>query len=231
MLYSYQQDTDATSNTVRSKKVSGYLQAGTVRLLWQPVENTKVSWNKAGLYGMGWQVVPYDCDGTLIYRKGHSDNLKDFVKSTTTIERDCGDQERFAKGTEKSGSNQDISFKGPEIKGTESDVQFNPPGIFVVGHTGGTVGASSVLLIFPLPISNNSNDHQLLTGSVKGSEDNVQDGTYSETTQLGFPIELKDEQQRDLPHGIVVSILSNFQGLSLGPVALELCRIFAEVEM
>ena len=53
MLYSFQHRVGDSAATG-----TGYLQPETVRTLWTPVEGTSVSWDKAGSYGMGWQIVP-----------------------------------------------------------------------------------------------------------------------------------------------------------------------------
>ena len=53
MLYSFQHRVgDGAFN------VTGYLKPETIRKLWTPVEGTSVSWDKAGSYGMAWQIVP-----------------------------------------------------------------------------------------------------------------------------------------------------------------------------
>jgi len=69
----------------------------------------------------------------------------------------------------------------------KTEMTVRDPGKFIVGHTGGTVGASSVLMILPT--------------SVNKSEVNP-------------------------PCGIVVVILANLQGVSLGKVAVNIANIF-----
>lgn len=77
MLYSFQND-------------DGYLNRQTVGMIWSPVENTKLAWDKDGKYGMGWGVVPSNINHPFC-------NVREFY----------------------------------------------------VSHTGGAVGGSSVLLIYP----------------------------------------------------------------------------------
>ncbi|KAG9340709.1 hypothetical protein JZ751_020299 [Albula glossodonta] len=53
MLYSYQmaQVKDVTS------LLPGFLKPETAKIMWAPVDKTEASWDKDGLYGMGWLVV------------------------------------------------------------------------------------------------------------------------------------------------------------------------------
>ena len=45
MLYSFQNS-------------DGYLKSDTVKMIWTPVANTSLAWDKDGQYGMGWGVIP-----------------------------------------------------------------------------------------------------------------------------------------------------------------------------
>lgn len=79
MLYSFQ-------------NFDGYLSNPTAKMIWSPVANTSLAWDKDGQYGMGWGVVPAQTNHP-------------FCKSRQ----------------------------------------------FYVTHTGGAIGASSVLLVLPRP--------------------------------------------------------------------------------
>lgn len=54
LLYSYQ--VPRFQNT-GGKLLRGYLKPGTIRLMWTPVPNTEMSWDKDGKYAMGWAAV------------------------------------------------------------------------------------------------------------------------------------------------------------------------------
>jgi serine beta-lactamase-like protein LACTB len=106
ILYSYQH------SDLNSKLKSGYLQSDTVKLLWEPIEGTAVSWHQNGSYGMGWQIVPYN------------------------------ENEEFTFDDMLPSSKPEMNQK--KRTNTESaDIRC------LVGHTGGTVGASCALLILP----------------------------------------------------------------------------------
>ncbi|KPP62142.1 serine beta-lactamase-like protein LACTB, mitochondrial-like [Scleropages formosus] len=53
LLYSYQ----VAHRKNKENLLPGFLKSQTANMLWTPVENTQVSWNKDGQYGMGWLVV------------------------------------------------------------------------------------------------------------------------------------------------------------------------------
>ncbi|XP_069078105.1 serine beta-lactamase-like protein LACTB, mitochondrial isoform X2 [Pleurodeles waltl] len=54
LLYSYQ--VQRFRNTGR-KLLPGYLKPGTITMMWTPVPNTEMSWDKDGKYAMGWAAV------------------------------------------------------------------------------------------------------------------------------------------------------------------------------
>ena len=86
MLYSYQNS-------------DGYLNRETAIMIWTPVENTSMGWDKDGKYGMGWGVVP-----------------------------------------------------------SQMNFPFCNSRRFYISHTGGAIGASSVLLVLPRTDETISND-------------------------------------------------------------------------
>ncbi|XP_019333051.2 serine beta-lactamase-like protein LACTB, mitochondrial [Alligator mississippiensis] len=100
LLYSYQ--VGQFKNTV-NKLLPGYLEADTVTMMWTPVSNTEVSWDKEEKYAMAWGVVEK--------------------------KQECGfcrQQRRYAS------------------------------------HTGGAVGASSVLLILPEELDSKLTNSELV---------------------------------------------------------------------
>ncbi|XP_069480567.1 serine beta-lactamase-like protein LACTB, mitochondrial isoform X2 [Ambystoma mexicanum] len=54
LLYSYQAH---QFQKTRKKLLSGYLKSETVAMMWSPVPNTEMSWDKEGKYAMGWATV------------------------------------------------------------------------------------------------------------------------------------------------------------------------------
>lgn len=120
MLYSFQND-------------GGYLDRKTAEMVWSPVDNTKMSWDKDGKYGMGWGIVPSKINYPF-----------------------CGTRE------------------------------------FYVSHTGGAVGASSALLIYP---------------------------RRSEGKNEGAPV-----------RGVVVAMIANLQSVGLNKTALEIAKLFDDVD-
>ncbi|XP_072409203.1 serine beta-lactamase-like protein LACTB, mitochondrial isoform X1 [Chiloscyllium punctatum] len=54
MLYSYQ--VEAPEGREQTQ-LPGYLRPATVSMIWSPVQNTELSWDREGRYAMGWGVV------------------------------------------------------------------------------------------------------------------------------------------------------------------------------
>lgn len=107
MLYSYQ-------------NLNGFLTRDTIQMIWSPVSNTSLAWDKDGQYGMGWGVV-----------SSHSNY--------------------------------------PYCKSRQ----------FYVSHTGGAIGASSVLLI--LPRKEDSSSDQPIRGIVVSMIANLQSVGLNQT--------------------------------------------------
>ncbi|XP_078541402.1 serine beta-lactamase-like protein LACTB, mitochondrial [Lissotriton helveticus] len=54
LLYSYQV---SRFQNAGGKLLRGYLKPGTIAMMWTPVPNTEMSWDKDGKYAMGWAAV------------------------------------------------------------------------------------------------------------------------------------------------------------------------------
>ncbi|XP_038603248.1 serine beta-lactamase-like protein LACTB, mitochondrial [Tachyglossus aculeatus] len=99
MLYSYQVGMLKNSN---EKLLPGYLKPETMMMMWTPVPNTEMSWDREGKYAMAWGVVEK--------------------------------QQRYGAGRQQR---------------------------HYASHTGGAVGASSVLLILPEELDTEATDNKL----------------------------------------------------------------------
>ncbi|KAM9062158.1 serine beta-lactamase-like protein LACTB, mitochondrial [Sarcophilus harrisii] len=99
MLYGYQVGMVKNSN---EKLLPGYLKPETMVMIWTPVPNTEMSWDREGKYAMAWGVV-----------------------EKKQIYGSCRQQRHYAS------------------------------------HTGGAVGASSVLLILPEDMEVETTDHRI----------------------------------------------------------------------
>ena len=127
--------------------LKGYLKPETMKMIWQPVNNTKIEWSTEGLYGMGWGIF-----------------------------------------------------------GTEQEHGFCKEQKYYVSHTGGAVGASSVLLILPSVEELSRKGGKMLSAK-------------SEKVVL----------QRIPPQGVVVAILVNMTSVGLNKTALEIAKNFESV--
>merc|ERR1719215_2259572 len=80
---------------------------------------------------------------------------------------------------------------------------------FYAAHTGGAVGASSVLLIYP-----------------RTSEEKSFESTQNTTTEKSYEKNL----ERPLPQGIVVAIICNLQNVGLMSLATDVARAFDKMQ-
>jgi serine beta-lactamase-like protein LACTB len=85
---------------------------------------------------------------------------------------------------------------------------------FAVGHDGGAVGASSVLLVVPTNVP-----HPSATPSPSSSHKPVSPNSVSVVSQTTDVC---------IPCGVVVAIISNLQGVGLQKLAIDIAAVFCE---
>ena len=92
----------------------------------------------------------------------------------------------------------------------------------LVSHTGGAVGASSVLLVVPM-------ESNMVDKSKCIVNDRRQDDIVQDQTNKNEPEELFLKDVLSLPQGVVVAIIANLEDVGLYKTAVEIAKTFHKI--